>query len=551
LTRTKQAELSEVMLIDAANLSEGTHTLHYQLEGDDGQVFPIVSRDFERCLYDIYISKSIEYEDSIVSNDPLFALKPSMKMHYTPDDMNVRGQLTIDEGTTLSLSKFVQTANWGSKNDGDKYKKAGTDYYHPTTLLNNGFVRSDSVMVKQSLYRDRWHFISLPFTANVSDIVVPEGTYWVLRSYDGEARAAGLMNETWRNMRTGDQMEAGHGYILQLTKDGNEKTSELMFKSVNDTRKNDIFTTNDVTRNMEEHQSEFPHNRSWNLTGNPYPSFYDTRYIVQSGNIIVWNGNGYSAYSLTDDSYILMPFEAFFIQKPLNADAITFSRAGRQHTYEVLPRAEARRASNANRRSLNFILTDGIDSDRSRVVINEQALMGYETDKDAPKFMETRPQIPQLFSVEGGVQYAINERPQGDGLITFSLYVPTDGEYRFAVVGDAADMTVFDTETKTVWALADGDYVFTATEGQHNARLIVSFNSEATAIAQVNAYNDGEVKMTDMQLSFSFMSNKHIKVFGLDGRMLFNDTVSQGCVKVAPGVYVVDIDGKTTKIMVK
>ena len=548
---TKQEDFSEVKIIDASNLSEGTHSLYYQLVGDDGQLYSVTSGSFERYYYDIYISKSTEYEDSIVSSDPLFAQEPSLKLHYVTDDTNVRGHLTVDEGTILSLGNYIQTANWGSINDGSKYTKAGTEYYHPTTLLNNGFVRSDSVTVKQKLYRDRWHFISLPFTTNVSDIDVPDGTYWALRSYDGEARATGLMNETWRNMHSGDQMEAGRGYIIQLTKEGNDKTSELTFKAVNDTHKNDIFTTSDVNRALEEHQSEFPHNRSWNLTGNPYPSFYDTRYIAQSGNIIVWNGNGYSAYSLTDDNYILMPFEAFFIQKPLNVDAITFSKEGRQHTYEVLPRAEARRASNDNRSSLNFILTDGIDSDRSRVVINEQALMGYEADKDAPKFMETQPQIPQLFSVEGGVQYAINERPQGDGLITFSLYVPTDGEYRFAVVGDAADMTVFDSETKTVWALADGDYVFTAMEGQHDARLIVSFNSEATAIAQVNAYNDGEVKVTDGQLSFSFMRNKHIKVFGLDGRMMFNDAVSQGCVKVASGVYVLDIDGKTTKIMVK
>lgn len=546
-----QTDLSEVMIVDAANLTEGTHTLYYQLVGDDGQVYPVTSGSFERYYYDIYISKSTEYGDSIVSNDPLFAQEPSLKLHYITDDTNVRGHLTVDEGTTLSLGNYIQTANWGSKNDAGKYTKAGTDYYHPTTLLNNGFMRSDSVMVKQRLYRDRWHFMSLPFTTNVSDIVVPDGTYWALRGYDGEARATGLMNETWRNLRSGDQMVASRGYIVQLTKEETDKTSELTFKAVNDTHKNDIFTKDDVTLPLEEHQSEFAHNRSWNIVGNPYPSFYDTRYIVQSGNIIVWNGNGYSAYSLTDDNYILMPFEAFFIQKPLNADAITFSKEGRQHTYEVLPRAEARRAFNTNRRCLNFMLTDGIDSDRSRVVINEQAMMGYEADKDAPKFMETRPQIPQLFSVEGGVQYAINERPQGDGLITFSLYVPTDGEYRFAVVGDAADMTVFDTETRTVWSLSDGDYVFIATEGQHDARLIVSINSETTAIAQVNAYDDGEVKVADGQLNFSFLRNKHIKVFSLDGIMLFNDSVSQGCVKVAHGVYVVDIDGKITKIMVK
>ena len=552
---SRQAELSEVKIIDAADLSEGSHSLHFQLVADDGQTFPVASNNFERWLYDIYISRLTEYGDSIVSNDPLFAQKPSLKIHYLPDDVSVRGHLTVDEGTTLSLGKFVQTANWGSKNDGSKYTKTGVDYYHPTTLLNiGGIIRADSVLAKQDLYRDRWHFISLPFNANVKDIDVPENTYWALRSYDGEARAMGLMNETWRNLRDGDMMEAGRGYIIQLTKEGEEKTSRLTFKAINDTKKNNIFTTADVTTPLKEHQAEFAHNRSWNLVGNPYPSFFDSRCIDQNGAIIVWNGNGYSAYSLADDNYILMPFEAFFIQKPLNIDALTFSREGRQHTHEVQPRAaNSRQASKAkqHRSILNFTITDGADADHSRVVINEQASLSYETEKDAPKFMEPRPQMPQLFSVESGVQYAINERPMGDGLIVFSVYVPADGEYRFSLEGDAENIIVLDAETGALWSLADGDYVFTATKGMHNARFMVSLKGEATAIAQIKAYDDGEIKVAGGQLSFNFMRDKHIKVFSLDGRVLYNDAASHAEVKVSHGVYLIDIDGKTMKIMVK
>ena len=553
----RQTELSDVMIVDASELPEGLHSLHYQLVADDGQVFPIASGIFDRWLYDIYVSEWTEYADSTVSSNPLFAGKPSLKLHYKNDDLNVRGHLTVDEGTTISLGKYVQTANWGTQHN-NMYAKTGDDYYHPTTLLNmGGFMRADSVMVKQDLYRDRWHFISLPFTANVSDIDAPEDTYWALRSYDGEARAAGLMSETWRNMRSGEQMEAGRGYIVQLTKAGEEKTSRLTFKAINDTKKNNIFTTDDVTLPLEEHQAEFAHNRSWNLVGNPYPAFYDSRSIDLAGNIIVWNGNGYSAYSLTDDSYVLMPFEAFFVQRPVDNDALSFSKDGRQHTNEVLPRASARRQAKAlqNRRVLNFVLSDAEGVDRSRVVVNEQASMGYEQDKDAPKFMEERPQTAQLFSVDGGVQYAINERPMGDGQIVFSLYAPADGEYRFSLVSNATerynDITLLDTETGSIWNCADGEYVFTATEGMHNARLVVSLTGEATAIAQVSAYDDGEIKVANGQLTFRFMRDKNIKVFSPDGRILFNDAANHATVMVSHGVYLIDIDGKTTKIMVK
>ena len=541
-------------ILDLSNLSEGVHTMYYQVVTAEGEASPTHTVTVDRWLYDIYISRYTEYADSTVNNNPLFATRPDLKLHFLPDDINTRGHLTVNEGTTLSLGKFIQTANWGYKNDGSKYTKAGTEYYHPTTLLNNGHVRADSVMVKQNFYRDRWHFLSLPFNVRYGDIDVPEGTYWALRSYDGEARAAGLMTDTWQNLRKGDLMQAGKGYILQLTKEGSDQTSWLIFKASNDPQKNNIFTTADVATTLEEHPAEFAHNRSWNLVGNPYPAFFDTRCLSQDGNIIVWNGNGYTAYFLTDDSYVLMPFEAFFIQKPVNVDALTFGKEGRQHTYEVLPRAESRRRlanGQQDRHVLNFMLSDGIDTDRSRVVICEQALTEYETGKDAPKFMEVRPQMPQLFSVESGVQYAINERPKGDGQIVFSLYAPAAGEYRFSVEGEAGNMMVLDTETGSIWSLNNGDYVFTALEGMHNARLIVSLTGEATAIAQINTYDDGEIKVSDELLTFRFMRNKQVRVYSLDGRILFNQAVRQANVKVSRGVYLVDIDGKITKIMVK
>ena len=564
--------------LDLSYLSEGVHTMCYQLETIDGKVSPVCTTTIDRWLYDIYVSKTEEYTDSMVSCSPLFATRPDLKLHYLTSDVNVRGHLTVDEGTTLSLGKYVQTANWGTQHNNNMYAKTGEDYYHPTTLLNEGFVRADSVMVKQSFYRDRWHFLSMPFNANVGDIGVPDGTYYALRAYDGEARALGEMTDTWTNLRKGDQMEAGRGYIVQLTRESSDKTAELTFKALNDPQKNNIFTTQDVITPLEEHQAEFAHNRSWNLVGNPYPSFYDSRYMNQDGTIIVWNGNGYSAYSLTDDSYILMPFEAFFIQKPLNVEALTFSKGGRQHTDNVgagpfpsearLPvafvpaRQLARRSSATSRHILNFTLTDaGEDAcapiELSRLVINEQAAMGYEQDKDAPKFMEVRPQTAQLWSVESGVQYAINERPMGDGLITFSVYAPADGDYRFALVSTLGSVpyyeaaTVLDTETGDVWPLSDGGYIFTAHEGMNAARLVVSLKGMTTAISQVTATDDGEIQVADNTLSLHFLKTKDIKVFGLDGRQLYSNHTSNAEITLRSGIYVLDINGRTTKIMVK
>lgn len=554
--RTEPFDVTATTL-NLSHLPEGIHTLCYQVKTDDGQVSPVRSVSIDRWLYDIYVSRWTEYGDSIATHDPLFATRPDLKLHYRPDDTNVRGHLTVDEGATLSLGKFVQTANWGNKNDGNKYAKSGNEYYHPTTLLNNGQMRADSVLVKQSLYRDRWHFLALPFNVNVSDISIPNGTYYALRAYDGEARASGEMTDTWQNLGKDDKMEAGQGYIVQLTRESSDKTAELTFKSINDPQKNNIFATADVVTTLQEHQAEFAHNRSWNLIGNPYPSFYDSRSIDHDGTIIVWNGNGYTAYSLADDSYILMPFEAFFIQRAVDSEALTFNASGRQHTSEPQAVAPARvKNANANveRRILNFILSDGQQSDRSRIVLNEQASMGYETDKDAPKFMESKPAMPQLYSVEAGVKYSINERPVGKGFATLSVYVPETGEYVLRVDGYEGvmdNLTIYDSDTNETWPVVRGDYTFTAEAGYYDGRFVVAFLGDATAISQPNITEDGEISVLNGQLSFSFAKAKHISVYSMDGIRLYSNYAANGEAILASGVYVVDIDGKRTKIIIK
>jgi hypothetical protein len=163
-------------ILDLSQTTEGTHTLFYQVFADNGMISSVGVSPFERYIYDIYISETTEYADSTIRNNSLLSSVPDLKLHYRTDDVAVRGHLTVNEGANLSLGKFVQTANWGCRNNSDKYAQGGSDYYHPTTLINEGVMHADSVIVKQRLYRDRWHFISLPFNTKVEDIRVADGT---------------------------------------------------------------------------------------------------------------------------------------------------------------------------------------------------------------------------------------------------------------------------------------------------------------------------------------------------------------------------------------
>ena len=164
--------------------------------------------------------------------------------------------------------------------------------------------------------------------------------------------------------------------------------------------------------------------------------------------------------------------------------------------------------------------------------------------------MENMPQVAQIFSTETGVRYAINERPLGDGIAVLSVYAPEDGEYSLSTEG-SENILILDTETNTIWSALNGSYDFTARAGMHSARFVVSLNGNATAIDRISAYDDGELELVADQLAFHFTTAKNIKVFSLDGRMLYSETTANGSVKLAHGVYIVNINGKVTKIMVR
>lgn len=76
------------------------------------------------------------------------------------------GHLTVSGNAPLSLGRFVQSQSLRSD---------------CSTLIANSEIRAGSVTTKISLPTGRWSFLSLPYDVNVSDIVVPEGTMWVVR----------------------------------------------------------------------------------------------------------------------------------------------------------------------------------------------------------------------------------------------------------------------------------------------------------------------------------------------------------------------------------
>lgn len=459
------------------------------------------------------------------------------------------GHMSVDEGETFSMGTFSSRARRES------YKYDYYDARYPT-LISNTAMRADSVETEMTIYDNQWFFVSFPYDVQVSSIVEEDAAdQWVVRKYDGEKRAAGLTDSTWVNMTADSVLSAGQGYIIMT--DGSETYSSLLIPALNNTNKNNIFAYTDQTVTLTEYTAEYSHNRSWNLVGNPFPCFYDTRYMEFAAPITVWNGTGYTAYSLTDDSYVLKPFEAFFVQKPVDdTETMVFTTEGRQHTVvagEGPSEAKSRVAAASDRYVVNLTVSCDDYEDRTRVVLNEAASCDYELSCDAAKFMSSSAAVPQLWSTEADGDYAINERPLAEGLVALGFKAGTSGTYTLAMPSSCElSVTLNDLYEGTTTLLNSGSYTFDSSRGTFTDRFSLTFAGETTGIRDVQKEASESVLLSVAggQLSIAAAEGTSVAVYAPSGALIGRTSTGAASYDVAPGIYIVNVAGESRKVIV-
>ncbi|WP_337561241.1 leucine-rich repeat domain-containing protein [Prevotellamassilia timonensis] len=493
-----------------------------------------------------------------VNKDFYFTLRDELDPDYRPDiELTVtnnqitdsqgnsdyqHGNLTISGRSKLAVNDFSMVLSPYAKYSYEQnyYYNENYRYLRPTSLIVKGEMRAENVTINLWNATNRWQFVSFPFDVKVSDIVpVDSTTSWVIRGHSGAERAAGNAAAVWQNLSADDVLQAGKGYIMQCfkpnDKNGSYDAAQFTVRPLTTTvNRQQIFNADNRTVALEEHLAEFEHNRSWNLIGNPYPSYFDTRFLDFGAPFMVWNSNNqnYEAYSPVDDSYILAPAEAFFVQRPVDQESITFLKDGRQTDRYARTLVEEEPASApqriraaydsnthtaAQRTVFNITLAkDGQQADRTRVVINEAATMQYDLSRDAAKFTGTEPAVSQIFTINGATRYAINERPLNNGQALLGLHFGTDGTYTIGLSNQPdGQVTLEDRLTGTKLQLnGTAGYSFTAKAGDSIDRFVLHFDAVATGI---NAATANEADRND-------------DTYTLDGRKVNNPT--------APGLYI-------------
>ena len=485
--------------------------------------------------YPAAISISDEQMLTIPTNGLPEDYKPNMTLvsEYMDYWNQHAGKLTVRGSRPLTLSTFEMQQT--------------RDANSMTVLVNNGAMSADSVVTKLNFQAHRWHFLSFPYDVKISDIVA-DGD-WVVRYYDGVLRAQGDYDNTWQNVPYDSILHAGIGYIWH------SNSGYFEIPAMNNDKKNNIFSNATSYIQLNENVSSNAADNGWNLIGNPYPCYFDTRYIQLSSPITVRiDEYNYAAYSPIDDSYILSPLEAFFVQCSSENSLIGFTTEGRQTNNSVREASAPRRTRgvSSNRRVFNLYLENESYADHTRFVINEEAALDYEIAYDAAKFMSDDPAVHQLFTMENGERMAINERPMANGEVTLGVYVGKAGTYTFSLdtrVNDT-EVVLVDKFTGATTDLMTSDYTFTAEAGTLTDRFVVCMKSDVlSGIANTTSAARVKIATTEGLISVSH-ANAPVQVYDAAGALVGTKSGDEVIFEVAPGIYMVKVGSEVHKISV-
>lgn len=399
-----------------------------------------------------------------------------------------------------------------------------------------------------------WYFISLPFDFTVGEVTNDANAKLAIRYYDGASRAANGAKGNWKNYAAEDVIKAGTGFIVQASAE-----TTLTFRAMDNESKQYVVSNEEFVKALAANPSEILSNRGWNLVGNPWQCYFNIHTLNFTAPITVYNVSAktYTAYSIIDDDYAIRPNEAFFVQCPESTEYISFPETGRQLTSEITNQSSApakRTAAMGSRQLVDVAISAGDLTDKTRVVLNEAALMEYETACDASKFFTMDAGVPQIYTLDSeATEYAINERPVGNGNVQLGVVIAASGKHTISMPrNDAKTVVLIDHVAGTTHDLSLGEYTFTAEAGTYNGRFTLSISkAHTTAIDEATA-TDFTVKSVENAIVVSGAEGM-VTVFTIDGRKVAEQE-SKGSVtfgNLQEGSYLVRTVNGTSKVTVK
>lgn len=434
--------------------------------------------------------------------------------------------------------------------DGDKDQTADdihlkADASNWATIIAKANVDAKRIFIDITIEANRWHFFCFPFDIKRSNIKC-DGNF-VFRYYDGKVRAE-KGKGGWTDLpATEEYLKAGKGYIFQASA---SCTLSIMIEK----EKFGKLPNVKFDCNLEANASTNEQDASWNFVGNPFTSFFDLNDMGYNAPVTRWNGSGYEAVRPGDDDYIFHPYEAFFVQRPTGSSSIEFdpehrmTQIGSNNRKTENAQKAMKRQLNPERLLVNLAISDGKNTDKTRVVFNQTKSNKYEMDCDAAKF-ESSTSAVQLYSIEAqGGKMAINERPQGSVQLGFTA--KADGDYIISAERMDQPVLLKDNLMNITYDLSNGDYSFSSEAGTFENRFMLLIDGGATGIADIAKEAGVNIMPSTNGINITGVDGKTVNVYSLSGA-LFATRTENGFLNLSKGVYIVEVGKMKAKVMVK
>jgi hypothetical protein len=397
---------------------------------------------------------------------------------------------------------------------------------------------TDGVYLDMRVDPTNWHYFSLPYDCNVSDITFSTGdpatlgTDYLIKWYDGAKRAATQAGGCWEMVPAGATLKKGLGYIFSIPGDGIIKR-EFRFPMANaviSDEKADKMATPVYGYGCNKSFSEVRANhRGWNLLGNPYMLPYttdittplETGLIVEDHSTVPWDGhykfdddsrtgnlryivepinNGWAGYrQVSITNYPMTPFTCYFVQvggsNPTEPQGVNFhlAKVDRSSSPVRCNPAEYEDEEDTHPIWCAVTLTSpNGEKDETTMLISNDFTDEYDMMDDLVKMRGTYYQYaqittkPVLASRNNEGEMAFNALPDSSALagIPLNYFAATQGQYTFAYDAkydkdnEVKEVKLWDKATGQWYDLMNENYSFNTARTDNKDRFILSVRVE-------------------------------------------------------------------------
>ena len=324
----------------------------------------------------------------------------------------------------------------------------------------------------------------------------------------------------------------------------------------------------------------------FNLVGNPYPSYvnwtdatktnllttmwYRTKnasaYVFDTynatGGIVISNG-------LTTVSNLIPPMQAFWVRVDVGQTSGTLGFTNTMRSHADVSNNSFKAPAAITQPLLRLQVSNGTNSDQAVVYFNDNASNGYDMF-DSPKMMNENVSIPEIYTLAGSEQLAIN----GLNCVTSNQELPlgfTTGQSNtFSIkateTANFTGMNIYlrDNLLNTETELTNGGlYTFTSDATNTSSRFTIIFRSASIATGINPNANNGVWISTNangqLVINGSITRETSIAVYNELGQKLVSKKLISATKTLenqfVPGVYMVSVTnaGKsmTTRVIIK